>query len=164
MKRILLQCTLLLFVLQQSFSQVITTDSFFPNGDKEITLIFDLKQAKDVRVAGLLGKTSDVFLWSGAGTADNAFEFQPTGQTNFGVPFEMGRMTSLGNDRWSIKLKPRDYYKVPVGRTIKKLGLLLKSGDGKAQTEDFILDLYDDKLYYKLIEPDLNTFLKKISH
>lgn len=156
MKRILLQCTLLLLVLQQSFGQAVTTDSFFPNGDKEITLIFDLKQAKDVRVAGLLGKTSDVFLWSGAGTADNAFEFQPTGQTNFGVPFEMGRMTSLGNDRWSIKLKPRDYYKVPAGRTIKKLGLLLKSGDGKSQTEDFILDLFDDKLAYKIIEPDIN--------
>ncbi|GGD58120.1 hypothetical protein GCM10011514_22710 [Emticicia aquatilis] len=160
MKRILLQCTLLLFALQQSFSQAVTTDSYFPNGDKEITLIFDLKQAKDVRVAGLLGKTSDVFLWSGAGTADNAFEFQPTGQTNFGVPFEMGRMTSLGNDRWSIKLKPRDYFKVPVGRTIKKLGLLLKSGDGKAQTEDFILDLFDDKLVYKVIEPDLNKIFE----
>ncbi|GAB2618007.1 hypothetical protein GCM10027035_12730 [Emticicia sediminis] len=160
MKRILLQCTLLLFVLQQSFSQVVTTDSFFPNGDKEITITFDLKQAKDVRVAGLMGKTSDVFLWSGAGTADNAFEFQPTGQTNFSVPFEMGRMTSLGNDRWSIKLKPRDYYKVPVGRTIKKLGLLLKSSDGKAQTEDFILDLFDDKLVYKIIEPDLNKIFE----
>lgn len=158
MIRILLQCTLLLFVLQQSFSQVVTTDSYFPNGDKEITITFDLKQAKDVRVAGLLGKTSDVFLWSGAGTADNAFEFQPTGQTNFSIPYEMGRMTSLGNDRWSIKLKPRDYYKVPVGRTIKKLGLLLKSGDGKAQTEDFILDLFDDKLVYKITEPDLNIF------
>ncbi len=161
MKRILLQCTLLLFVLQQSFSQAVTTDSFFPNGDKEITITFDLKQAKDVRVAGLLGKTSDVFLWSGAGTADNAFEFQPTGQTNFSVPFEMGRMTSLGNDRWSIKLKPRDYYKVPVGRTIKKLGLLLKSGDGKAQTEDFILDLYDDGLYFKITEPSSNTIFSE---
>lgn len=160
MKRILLQCTLLLFALQQSFSQVVTTDSYFPNGDKEITITFDLKQAKDVRVAGLLGKTSDVFLWSGAGTADNAFEYQPTGQTNFGVPFEMGRMTSLGNDRWSIKLKPRDYFKVPAGRTIKKLGLLLKSGDGKSQTEDFILDLYDDKIAYKVIEPDLNKLFE----
>lgn len=158
MKRILLQCTLLLLVLQKSFGQAVTTDSFFPNGDKEITITFDLKQAKDVRVAGLLGKTSDVFLWSGAGTADNAFEFQPTGQTNFSIPYEMGRMTSLGNDRWSIKLKPRDFYKVPVGRTIKKLGLLLKSGDGKAQTEDFILDLFDDKLVYKITEPDLNIF------
>jgi len=156
MKCILLQCTLLLFIFQQANSQVVTTDTYFPNGDKEIEIFFDLKQSKDSRIAGLLGQTSDIFLWSGAGTAENAFEYQPTGQLNFSVPFEMGRMISKGNDRWSIKLKPRDYYKVPAGRTIKKLGLLLKSGDGKSQTEDFILNLYDDKLYHKIIEPDLS--------
>ena len=62
MKRILLQCTLLLFALQQSYSQVFTTDSYFPNGDKEIEIFLDLKQAKDIRVADLLRKTSDVIL------------------------------------------------------------------------------------------------------
>jgi hypothetical protein len=162
MKSIFLQCTLLLFIFQSSYSQVVTTDSYFPNGEKEITIFFDLKQAKDNRVTGLLGKTSDVFLWLGAGTADNAFKYQPSGQTNFSVPFEMGRMSSLGNDRWSIKLKPSDYYKVPAGRTIKKLGLLLKSGDGKSQTEDFILDLYDDKLAYKIIELDIKKVFDAI--
>ena len=161
MKRFYFYLVVLLLCTQSIYSQVITTDTYFPNGDKEFTIIFDLKQAKDTRATGLLGKTSDIFLWSGAGTADNAFEFQPTGQTNFSVPFEMGRMTSLGNDRWSIKLKPRDYFKVPTGKFIKKLGLLLKSGDGKAQTEDFILDLYDDKLYYKVIEPDLNKVFEE---
>ncbi len=161
MKRIFLQCFLLFFALQNTYSQLVTTDSYFPNGDKELTIIFDLKQSKDARAAVLLGKTSDVYLWSGAGTADNAFEFQPTGQTNFSVPFEAGKMTSLGNDRWSIKLKPRDYFKVPADKLIKKLGLLLKSGDGKAQTVDFVLDLYDDKLYYKVIEPDLNKVFEE---
>jgi hypothetical protein len=45
-----------------------------------------------------------VFLWSGAGDADagDAFKYQPAGQTNFSVPFEKGKMTSLGNDKWSI--------------------------------------------------------------
>jgi 1,4-alpha-glucan branching enzyme len=160
MKRILLQCSLLLFILQNTYSQLVTTESYFPNGDKEFTIIFDLKQAKDTRAAAFLGKTNDVYLWSGAGTADNAFEFQPTGQTNFNAPFETGKMTSLGNDRWSIKLKPRDYFKVPADKLIKKLGLLLKSSDGKIQTEDFILDLYDDKLYYKVIEPSFNKIFE----
>ena len=157
-----LLCLFVLFLgLQRSYSQAVTTDSYFPNGDKELTIVFDLKQAKNVKAATLLGKTSDVYLWSGAGTGDNAFEFQPTGQTNFAVPFEMGKMTSLGNDRWSIKLKPRDYYKVPADKLIKKLGLLLKSGDGKAQTEDFILDLYDNKLYHKVVEPDLKKIFEE---
>jgi hypothetical protein len=122
----------LLFFSFSALAQV-TTEEIFPTGDKEITLIFDLKLAKDSRASGLLGKTSDVFLWSGAGDADagDAFKYQPAGQTNFSVPFEKGKMTSLGNDKWSIKLTPRTYFNVPAGNPIVKLGLLLKSGDGK---------------------------------
>ena len=137
-----------------AFAQV-TTEEIFPTGDKEITLIFDLKLAKDSRASGLLGKTSDVFLWSGAGDADagDAFKYQPAGQTNFSAPFEKGKMTSLGNDKWSIKLNPRSYFNVPAGNPIVKLGLLLKSGDGKAQTEDFILKLYAGAYALKWLSP-----------
>ncbi|MFD3292209.1 alpha-amylase family glycosyl hydrolase [Aquirufa sp. KTFRIE-69F] len=137
-----------------AFAQV-TTEEIFPSGDKEITLIFDLKLAKDSRASGLLGKTSDVFLWSGAGDADpgDAFKYQPAGQTNFSAPFDKGKMTSLGNDKWSIKLNPRTYFNVPAGNPIVKLGLLLKSGDGKAQTEDFILKLYAGAYALKWLSP-----------
>ena len=147
----------ILFFLLFSFSALaqVTTEEIFPTGDKEITLIFDLKLAKDSRASGLLGKTSDVFLWSGAGDSDagDAFKYQPAGQTNFSVPFEKGKMTSLGNDKWSIKLNPRTYFNVPAGNPIVKLGLLLKSGDGKAQTEDFILKLYAGSYALKWLSP-----------
>ena len=147
----------ILFFLLFSFSAFaqVTTEEIFPTGDKEITLIFDLKLAKDSRASGLLGKTNDVFLWSGAGDADagDAFKYQPTGQTNFSAPFEKGKMTSLGNDKWSIKLNPRTYFNVPAGNPIVKLGLLLKSGDGKAQTEDFVLKLYAGSYALKWLSP-----------
>lgn len=161
-KTMLLWAWLFVFIAQKSHAQAVTATDYFPNGDREITIIFDVKQAKDGRAAGLLGKTSDVFLWSGAGTSENgnAFEYQPTGQTNFNAPFEAGRMTSLGNDRWSIKIKPRDYYKVPASQPIKRLGLLLKSGDGKAQTEDFFLRLYDNsQLYISIRKPLEKTII-----
>ncbi len=127
------------------FGQAVTTDPLLPNGDQEITLIFDLTQAKDSRAKALLGKTSDVYLWSGAGTSatGDAFEYQPAGQTNFNVAYEKGKMTSLGNNKWSIKMIPRTYFAVPTGKAIRKLGVLLKSGDGTAQTEDFIVTMYD---------------------
>ena len=147
----------ILFFLLCTFSAFaqVTTEEIFPSGDKEITLIFDLKLAKDSRASGLLGKTSDVFLWSGAGDSDagDAFKYQPAGQTNFSVPFDKGKMTSLGNDKWSIKLTPRTYFNVPAGNPIVKLGLLLKSGDGKAQTEDFILKLYVGSYALKWLSP-----------
>lgn len=100
-----------------TLAQVITTQPAFPTADAEITLIFDLTQAKDGRAKGLLGKKDDVYLWSGAGSTEtgDAFQFQPTGQTNFSAPFTPGKMTPLGNDRWQIKLVPRTYFGVPAG-------------------------------------------------
>ena len=135
--------------------QAVTTSPALPNGDQEITLIFDLTLAKDARAKGLIGKKDDVYLWSGAGSTEtgDAFQYIPTGQSNFALPFDKGKMTSLGNDKWSIKLKPRDYYSVPANIPIKKLGVLLKSGDGKAQTEDFIVTLYDNKLNVAFLQP-----------
>ena len=151
---------LLLFCTQFVLGQVVSTTQTFPSGDLEITIIFDLKQAKDSRAKGLLGKTDDVFLWSGAGSTDaaTAFEFQPTGQSDFSKAFNPGKMTSLGNDVWSIKITPRAYYNVPATSGIKKLGLLLKNGAGNAQTEDFLLKLYDNSsLIAAIFKPTTKT-------
>jgi len=160
MKHFFLLIILPLLAPWVGLGQAVTTLPAFPTADGEVTLIFDLKQAKDPRAAGLLGRTNDVFLWSGAGTTDagNAFEFQPVGQTNFGLPFEPGRMTSLGNDRWQIKLVPRTYFGVPAGRPIAKLGLLLKNSNGSAQTEDFIVKLYENKLSVSRLAPTQKNF------
>ncbi|AQG79871.1 alpha-amylase family glycosyl hydrolase [Spirosoma montaniterrae] len=150
---ILLYC--LLGFMSELLAQAVTTLPAFPTADAEITLVFDVKQAKDTRAQGLLGKTSDVFLWSGAGSTatGDAFQFQPAGQTNFSAPFEPGRMTSLGNDRWQIKLVPRTYFGVPANTPIRRLGVLLKSGDGRAQTEDFFVTIYDAGLNITRLAP-----------
>ncbi|MEZ0539926.1 alpha-amylase family glycosyl hydrolase [Fibrella arboris] len=141
--------------LAPSLAQLVTTQPAFPTADREVTIIIDLKQAKDSRAAGLLGKKDDVYLWSGAGRTEtgNAFEFGPTGQTNFNAPYAPGTMTSLGNDKWQIKLVPRTYYNVPVGTPIRRLGMVVKSGDGKAQTEDFFTPVYDAKLTVSFARP-----------
>lgn len=146
---------LFLFIFHLKALGQVTTQELFPNGDNEITIIVDLKKAKDSRATGLLGKSSDVYLWSGAGSTEtgNAFQFQPSGQSNFSAPFEKGKMTPLGNDVWSIKMIPRSYYAVPNGTPIAKLGLLLKSGDGKNQTEDFQLNLFTGTLAVKWLSP-----------
>ncbi|MHA8088123.1 alpha-amylase family glycosyl hydrolase [Aquirufa sp. Wall-65K1] len=146
---------LFLFLVQLKALGQVSTQELFPSSESEINILVDLKKAKDARASGLLGKTSDVYLWSGAGSSEtgSAFQFQPNGQSNFSLPFEKGKMTPLGNDVWSIKLTPRSYYGVPVGTPIVKLGLLLKSGDGKSQTEDFVLNLYTGSLAVKWLSP-----------
>lgn len=151
---------LLLTALGQTGSPVVTAQPAFPTADAEVTLIVDLKGAKDGRAKALLGKTDDVYLWSGAGRTEdgNAFEFQPAGQTDFSKPFAPGKMTALGNDRRQIKLVPRPYFGVPANVPIRRLGLLLKSGDGKAQTEDLSVRIYDGKLNLSRLEPTPKEF------
>lgn len=157
MKKILL---LTLLFSQSLFAQLVTTNRAFPSGDSEITIIVDLKLAKDSRAKGLLGKTSDVYLWSGAGTSatGNAFEYGPSWQKTWNQPYEQAKMTSLGNDKWSITLNPRTYFGVPADKKIVKLGLLLKNGNGSAQTEDFFLTLYSDGTNFKIVSPDLSSY------
>ncbi|GAB2566202.1 alpha-amylase family glycosyl hydrolase [Spirosoma areae] len=158
----ILHYTLLLcfFAFIPALAQVVTTQPTFPTADAEVTLIFDLTQAKDGRAKGLLGKTDDVYLWSGAGSSatGDAFQFQPAGQTDFNKPFAPGKMTALGNDRWQIKLVPRTYFGVPAGTPIRKLGLLLKSGDGKSQTEDLSVAIYDNSFNLSRLSPGQKQF------
>ncbi|WP_461130973.1 DUF4961 domain-containing protein [Spirosoma aerophilum] len=151
---------LFLFLGVSAFSQVVTTQPAFPTADAQITLTFDLTKSTDSRAKGLLGKQDDVYLWSGAGSTagGNAFEFQPTGQTDFAKPFAPGKMTALGADRWQIKLVPRAYFGVPTGTPIRKLGLLLKSGDGKAQTEDFSITIFDASFNLTRLSPSQKQF------
>ena len=164
MKKLAFLLILFWISLLSSTAQVVTTLPELPNGDKEITLIFDLKLAKDARTKGLLGKNSDVYLWSGAGTtaSGDAFEYQPAGQTDFSKPLDKAVMTALGNDVWSIKLTPRTYFAVPAAKSIKRLGLLLKNGAGTAQTEDLFLSLYDAAFSVAFLNPtQATTVLKK---
>lgn len=135
---------LILFTCLQASAQVVTSKPVLPTADKPVTLVFDVNKAKDSRAANLKNTPNDIYLWSGAGTTaeGNAFQYQPAGQTNWAAPFAPGKMTYLGNNRWSITLTPRTYFGVPAGTPIRKLGLLLKNANGTAQTEDFIVTIY----------------------
>ncbi|PRY10008.1 putative secreted protein (Por secretion system target) [Pontibacter ummariensis] len=147
---------LLLVAVQVSvLGQVVTTSPAFPTADEPVTLTFDLTQASDTRAEGLLGKTDDVYIWAGAGTTvdGDAFEFQPPGQTNWQQPFEPGKLTYLGDDRWEITLVPREYFDVPADQPIRRLGLVVKNGSGTAQTEDLFVRVYPDELEAEFRNP-----------
>ena len=123
------------------FGQVVTVTPTSPNITDEITLTFDLKQATGSTVSGLLGLTSGVYLWAGAGDDANAFIFEPSTQTDFGQPVPGGEMNPLGDDVWEITLTPKAYFEIPDGVEITQLGLLLKNNNGSAQTEDLFIEI-----------------------
>jgi len=155
---------LILFLIPTArlLAQAVTLDPEFPAITEPVTITFDVTEATDPRAEGLLGLTEGVFLWSGAGTGGDPFEFQPDEQTDFSAAFAPGRMTFLGNDRWSITLTIKEYFSIPDGVEITQLGLLLKNEDGSAQTEDFIVDIVApslDAITLDPPEPNLNDTL-----
>ena len=153
---------ILFFVSVLSHAQIVTTSPIFPVDNQSLTITFDAKQANDSRASGLLGLTSGVYLWSGAGSTEDgdAFEFEPTGQEDFNQPFAPGEMTFLGNDVWEITINPRSYFGVPDGTPIEKLGVLFKNANGAAQTENIIIEMYSENEFaYLLNAPSLPVFL-----
>ncbi|WP_439882554.1 alpha-amylase family glycosyl hydrolase [Pontibacter sp. MBLB2868] len=134
-----------LFVCAHAFGQVVSTKPVLPTADKPVTLVFDVSKATDSRASGIKNAPDDVYLWSGAGSTESesdAFTFQPAGQTVWTSPFAPGKMTYLGNNRWAITITPRSYFGVAAGTPIRKLGLLLKNGNGSAQTENFYVSVF----------------------
>ena len=105
------------------FGQVVTTEPKRPIGNEEVTIIIDLKKAKNPLSKDLLGKTSDVYLWSGVGPIlmGDPFKIQPADQKDFNAPYPKGEMKSLGDDKWSITLIPRVYFSVPDSLNIKTM-------------------------------------------
>ncbi|MFN8355655.1 MAG: alpha-amylase family glycosyl hydrolase [Spirosomataceae bacterium] len=152
----LVVCCLSLPVL----AQYVTVSPYFPTATKEITIIFDLKQSKDSRATGLLGKSSDLYawIWGGSDVNNKKAEFGPTGQGSFNQPYEPSKLTPLGNDRWSIKLTPNQYLAISGGKTLAWMGVLAKNGNGSSQTEDFLFTIYDSKLYVAFANPTEKLF------
>jgi glycosidase len=137
------------------FGQYVSISPELPPADAEITITFDIKQAKDGRASGLLGKTSDMYVWAwgGSDAERKTASYGPSGQSSFSQAYEPGKLTSLGNDRWQIKLNPRKYLNVGANQALKWMGVLVKNGAGTSQTEDFTFFVYEGKLSVAITSP-----------
>jgi len=100
----------------------------FAEGDS-ITIIYDATQG----VSGLAGAET-VYMHSGA-------TITPQGEWNYiagnwGQDNGIGRMTSLGNNQWSITFNPQNYYGYPPGTTIAGLWMVFRNADGTLEGKD----------------------------
>ena len=111
MKNALLLLVGILF-WKNAAGQVLSVYPTFPTADGEITLVFDLRQARDTRAAALLNRSDDVYLWAWAGSnpANRSNpEFTLSALASFNQPYAPAKLSPLGNDRWSIRLTPRKF-------------------------------------------------------
>ena len=152
---------LLFFSGNFTFGQALKATPEFPTTDGEITLTFDLTQAKDNRKTALLGQTSGLYLWAWGGSdlVNKATEFSPSGQTSFSQAFAPGLLTRVSENVWSIKLTPNKYLTITAGKNLRWMGCLVKNTAGTGQTEDFTFDFYAaNQLFVRFSNPVEKSF------
>ena len=116
------------------------TDPGMPDADKSCTIYY-----KAVDGDALYGHTGDVYVhtWLRNGTSDSH-------GASWGTNTDKYKMTSLGDNTWSLTMEPsiREWFDevATIGTTpVQTIGIIARTADGGTQTEDNFLPVYDSK-------------------
>lgn len=133
-------------------AQIVTTTPAFPTENDEVTIIFDATKG----TAGLKGFTGDVYAHTGVTIGGTAWQYAPT----WGDNSAKYKMTSLGNDKWQLKLTPsiREYYGVKSGETVTQLAFVFRSADKSKEGKetggkDIFVDVHAAGLTVRFDQP-----------
>lgn len=111
----------------ETFDNPVTVTPFPFTADQEITITFDAKKASKKGSAGLVS-ANKVYFHSGT-----IFDISKPSQWNTTVGSladdGLGIMQPKGNDLWEIKIKPRNYYNIPVEKEVLQLGMYFRNED-----------------------------------
>jgi hypothetical protein len=158
MKKISLLASVFLLVSLSLQSQIVRTEPAFPTESDSVTVIFDASQGN----AGLINYTGDI--WAHTGVITNL----STGPTNWKYVIagwsentNKAKLTSLGNNLWSLKIGPsiRSFYNVPASEKILKMAFVFRDATGSKQGKmadqsDIYADVYEAGLNINFIKPD----------
>jgi glycosidase len=109
-----------------SKAQILTLDPAFATQNDSVTVIYDATKGN----AGLLGEAKCIAhtgVITSASTGPSDWKYV---QGSWGVDFAKTRMTSLGNNRWSIRFHIRSFYGVPANENILKLAFVFHNAGG----------------------------------
>ena len=131
MKRFYALIGLCLIVMFTAKAQVVTTDPAFPTDGAAVTIVFDAT----LGTAGLKGFTGDVYAHTGVITDQSKDGSDWRYASDWNVNLAKYKMTSLGNNKWELKITPdiRNYYGVPASEKILKMAFVFRSSDGKKE-------------------------------
>ncbi len=146
----------LLFTITALRAQIVSTTPAFPTENDEVTLVFDATQG----TAGLKGFTGNVYAHTGVITdkskSDTEWRYTPA----WGNNAEKYKLTSLGNDKWELKITPnlRSYYGVLAGENIRKMVFVFRSADSTREgkdvgQKDIFVNVYTTELSIRFDEP-----------
>ncbi|HNY02113.1 MAG TPA: Por secretion system protein, partial [Bacteroidales bacterium] len=147
--------------------QVVTTVPVYPIDTDSATVYFDATQGS----AGLKDVSPPIYAHTGVITnlSISGSDWKYV-LADWGVNTDKARLTPLGNNRYSLKLKPsiRAFYGVPASEQILKLAFVFRNSDGSktgknADGSDIFSDVYPDQLSVNVSLPaDKALFLKQL--
>jgi glycosidase len=112
------------FLVVTAYTQV-TTVPALPTSSDSVTVIFDATQGDK----GLMGYTgNDVYAYTGVVTDKSAGQWAYM-ISLWNVDTPKAKMTSLGGDKWQLKISPsiRAFYGVPAGENVLKLAFVFRN-------------------------------------
>ncbi len=135
--------TTILTVLGFSWSataQIVSTTPANPTDSEEITLVYDATQGN----GGLVGASS-VYIHSGVILASQTSTDWSNVVGNWGKDDGIGKMTSLGSNKWQIKINPRSYYTgITTDKRIFRLAMVFRNADGTKEGKNNGADIFVD--------------------
>lgn len=145
------------FLFSALFSQVVETDPPFPTPDGQVTVLFDATQGN----GALRDCNCTVYAHTGViieqSTSPSDWRYVVG---NWGTDDSRVRMTSLGNNRYSLSYNVRQFYNFPAGERILKLAFVFRNVNGTivgrdTDGSDIFVDVYDGQqgLLVTLHEP-----------
>ena len=154
-----------LFCLFSSLTnaQIITLDPAFATQDDSVTVIYDATKGN----AGLVGESKCIAhtgVITSASTGPSDWKYV---QGSWGVDFAKTRMTSLGNNRWSIRFHIRSFYGVPANENILKLAFVFHNAGGLSTSKkgadvggaDILMTLSTGNFQAKLVSPLKHSYV-----
>ncbi|MCZ4694735.1 T9SS C-terminal target domain-containing protein [Ancylomarina euxinus] len=149
---------------QLVWSQVVTTAPIFPTENSEVTLTFDASLGNQ----GLKDYTGDVYAHTGVitdkSTSGSDWKYTPT----WGDNSAKYKLTSLGNNKWELKISPniREYYGVQAAEEILKMAFVFRSADNSKEgkdidNKDIFVDISKEGLNVSITSPINNSIFGK---
>ncbi len=113
---------------------VVITEAEVFNANTPVKIIFDASVADPAGTQGLVG-ADKVYMHSGVITDSETGTSWEFVVGNWGEDDGVGEMTKVSgeNNNWEITITPRNYYAVPVGTPIYRLGMVFRNADGSKE-------------------------------
>ena len=152
-------------------AQVITSIPVFPQDSDSIQIIFNSKEGS----GGLATYIGDVYAHTGVITnLSTSIADWKYVKTNWGLNTPETKLTKIGDNLYSLKLKPsvRSFFGVPATEEIRKVGFVFRSAipsagsylEGKmAGGGDIFLTIFKAGLQVAINKPDLGYYLLNLN-